>query len=175
MKSIIKSKFNRRERINIGNAPRGFESVDFATVKETTARAKVRISAEFPNFPPQSLKQLLGAASNEYSTAYDLLEEDFQMRRGNLELAFDDGYAQIYGEIDSFKKDIDLHNQAYEEYLYYCEKLTGYRPSSDLRMSNEEADKFMSRLQALHDIEEERRSIERSGKKVSNAKGIKVN
>lgn len=175
MKSIIKSKFNRRERINIGNAPRGFESVDFATVKETTIRAKQRIAAEFPNFPPQSLRQMLGAASNEYSTAYDLLEEDFQTRRGNLELAFDDGYAQIYGEIDSFKKDIDLHNQAYEEYLYYCEKLTGYRPSSDLKMSNEEADKFMDRLKALHDVEEKRRSIERGVRKVSNTKGIKVN
>ena len=135
----IVSKFKRSEKFDYTSVPKHFRSVTDGSIHRVKKYCNKTTVAKYARegYPPATLEVALEGISDEFYPLYNQLEGDYNTRRSNLEVAYNDGVAAVNLLVANFTGLFATYKDAYRAFNEASIEATGQKISEDLRFDEE--------------------------------------
>ena len=144
------SAFNSKEKFEIDNIPKHFESVTNASIGRLKASCLKRIEEENNGeYSPAALKASLQSINGKFDTTYATLEGDYGTRRANLKAAYSTGVAELEKDFNDFRLELSEHDRLFKRYSDIANKLEGKPLSDDLVFPKKEIEEMATAINKL--------------------------
>ena len=114
----ILSRFKRNESFDYTSVPKHFHSVTDGSIRRVKKYCNKTTAAKYAKagYPENTLEVTLEGISDEFYPLYNILEGDYNTRKSNLEIAYNDGIAEINLLAADFTKLLTEYKSAYKEF-----------------------------------------------------------
>lgn len=152
----VKSAFPKREDFTYDNVPKYFNSVTEQSLRNIKNYCSKTIRQKYNGeYAPNTLLAMLQTIDGEFEQAYACLEADYNTRLRNLQLAYQNGLADIEQEITEFRREVSEHDEAFQDYAEIHRELIGRDLDQKLLYSHHRLEELEQQYQELRNAKEQ--------------------
>lgn len=132
-KADVKSAFPKQEEFSYEDVPKYFNSVTEKSLRNIKNYCAQTIRQKYDGeYAPNTLLAMLKTIDGEFEQAYAMLDADYNTRLRGLQIAYQQGLADIQKDLIDFRLHAIAHDNAFHDYNEIHQALTGRELPTDL-------------------------------------------